>query len=438
MIHYPRGTQHPIVEEPAYLNQQQKCSLLADVGSQMAKDWQGAGDGKIGGEPGNKNNPDGDWTWLPASLCDIDNQPDQTAKTIYGAQFKNFTINPAIIWNTFSSVSDNKVNKGPAAFTAIEKGHPHTAYLCFRGTLNVADGLIDGKAGQVINPITYPSDIGGKTHQGFSEYFEGCGIKKGEKRPYGPPESQFPQVTLYERLIELETQGIKHLVVTGHSLGSAVGTLAAALANTIDKDNAPLFETVRGSVSASPRVGNPAFATWFENLQDKQGNDLGQKFWALRNTADGVPELPPKLLGYKDRIGYDVTFTAAYNTELTPEGLQKNHPVEYEISKGADSLIKRDTDFVSLGAANNLVGTKFYRNGVDATPFVGKKPGSCIIPGWQANPNHNPCCCYSYAINNPIFTKNPKLNAGNELQGGSCHFPITPPRKTSGGDSPPS
>ena len=201
MIHYPRGTQHPIVEEPAYLTQQQKCSLLADVGSQMAKDWQQAGEGGEGEEPGNKNNPNGEWTWLPASLCDIDNQPDQTAKTIYGAQFKNFTINPAIIWNTFSSIDGFKINRGPAAFTATESGHPHTAYLCFRGTLNIADGLIDGKAGQVINPITYPSDIGGKTHQGFSEDFEGCGIKKGEKRPYGPPESQFPQVTLYERLI---------------------------------------------------------------------------------------------------------------------------------------------------------------------------------------------------------------------------------------------
>ena len=46
-IYYPRDQmEHPLVEEPAYLNQQQRCSLLADVGSQMAKDWQLAGNGQ--------------------------------------------------------------------------------------------------------------------------------------------------------------------------------------------------------------------------------------------------------------------------------------------------------------------------------------------------------------------------------------------------------
>jgi hypothetical protein len=434
-IYYPRDQmEHPLVEEPAYLNQQQRCSLLADVGSQMAKDWQLAGNGEAGGEPGNKNNPDAYWDWSPASLCDIDNLPDQTAKTIYGAEFKKFRINPELIWNTFSSSIGPKINTGPAAFTAIENGHPHTAYLCFRGTLNAADGIIDGKAGQVPNPLDTTS--GGKTHQGFSEYFQGCGIKEDGVRPFGNPPSQFPQVTLYERLIELESIGIKHLVVTGHSLGSAVGTLATALANTIDKDGAPLFETVRGSVSASPRVGNPAFKEWFDRLQDKKGNDLGQRFWRLRNTSDGVPDLPPVGLGYTE-VGFDVTFTADYHTSITPEGLI--YLTEYEISKGSDSLFAKDTDFVALGAANNLVGTKFIRNDTVITPAIlGDKPGSCIIHGWQANPNHNPCCCYSYAINHPIFTFNKHLNAGNESQGGSCHFPIEPPRKTSGGDSPPS
>ena len=440
-IQYPRDQmEHPLVEELAYLNQQQKCSLLADVGSQMAKDWQLAGkkvDGKLipGGEPGNKNNPDAHWAWSPASLCDIDNLPDSTPKTIYGAEFKKFSINYELIWNTFSSAIGPLINTGPAAFTAIEAGFPHTAYLCFRGTLNAADGIIDGKAGQVPNPLDDVS--GGKTHQGFSEYFQGCGIEADGTRPFGNPPSQFPQVTLYERLIELQNQGIKHLVVTGHSLGSAVGTLATAFANTIDKDGAPLFETVRGSVSASPRVGNPAFKEWFDRLQDKQGNDLGQRFWRLRNTEDGVPELPPKYLGYID-VGFDVTFTAAYHTEIAPQFLEEG--TYYEISKGSDSLLgAKDTDFVSLGAANNLVGTKFYRNNVPASPtIIGDKPGSCIIPGWQANPNHNPCCCYSYAINHPVFTFNKHLNAGNESQGGSCHFPVEPPRETSGGDSPPS
>lgn len=48
-IIFPEGHVFPRIEYHEYLNQQQKCSLLVDVASQMAKDWQQAG------EPGNRN-----------------------------------------------------------------------------------------------------------------------------------------------------------------------------------------------------------------------------------------------------------------------------------------------------------------------------------------------------------------------------------------------
>ena len=446
MIIYPPQLGHPLVEEPEYLNQQQKCSLLADVGSQMAKDWQLAGTrdaetGKLipGGEPGNKNNKETAFSWTPKSLCDIDNQPDQTAKTIYGAEFKNFTINYDLIWNSFSTLTGIGANRGPAAFTAIEKGHPHTAYLCFRGTLNAADVAIDLKAILVANPI---DASGGLCHEGFSEYFAGCGInsKKGNTngaRPHGNVPGS--GVTIYERLIELESTGVKHLVVTGHSLGSAVGTLATALANTIDKDGAPLFKTVRGSVSASPRVGNEAFKIWFGNLQDKEGNDLRHRFWRLRNESDKVPDLPSRDSGYIE-VGYDVKFNADYPTKILAQNViiasDGETQQKYEITK------KGLTNWYNMGFPADLepiVGAVFAPTVVGVEPPVfPKQEGEVIIPGWQGNPNHNPCCCYSYAINNPIFTKNPQLNAGNNDNGGSCHFPVEPPRETSGGDSPPS
>ena len=54
-----------------------------DVASQMAKDWQ---NGYPGGteEPGNRN----DESWSPTyrSTCDVDSQPAEPAKTVYGAQ----------------------------------------------------------------------------------------------------------------------------------------------------------------------------------------------------------------------------------------------------------------------------------------------------------------------------------------------------------------
>ena len=74
MIIYPLQLGHPLVSRQEYLTQQQKCSLLADVGSQMAKDWQ------EDGEPGNKNTEDFPdrfddlWTWIPRSTCDVDEE----------------------------------------------------------------------------------------------------------------------------------------------------------------------------------------------------------------------------------------------------------------------------------------------------------------------------------------------------------------------------
>ena len=424
MIIYPLQLGHPLVSRQEYLTQQQKCSLLADVGSQMAKDWQ------EDGEPGNKNTEDFPdrfddlWTWIPRSTCDVDEDTANTAKTIYGAQYKNFNIDyNNLIWNSFASVLGPKINRGPAAFIATENGHPHTAYLVFRGTLNGADIAIDLEATIVANPLG-----AGGTHQGFSRYFEGCGITSDpDGRPLGPVPSG---PTLYKALTDLPAKGIKHLVVTGHSLGSAVGTLAAAFANTLaDAEGAPIFETVRGSVSASPRVGDPLFKEWFKTLQDGKGNDLQHRFWRLRNDADGVPDLPSHEMGYIE-VGYDVVFVADYPTSIKASLVTIKTPTQYEIVK------KGLTNWHNMGFPADLEpenGAIFTPTAVGVVPPVfPKQEGEVKEPLWQANPNHNPCCCYAYAINHPQFTTNPTLNRGNSEYGGSCHFPVVAPRTHSG------
>ena len=47
-INYTPGQQQPIVEREDYIRQQQQCSLLTDVCSQMARRW------RLAGEPLNK------------------------------------------------------------------------------------------------------------------------------------------------------------------------------------------------------------------------------------------------------------------------------------------------------------------------------------------------------------------------------------------------
>jgi len=427
MIHYPEGHEFPRVEEPEYLTQQQKCSLLVDVGSQMAKDWEYAG------TPGNRN--DKPFAWTPRSTCEADSATTPVAIPVYGAEYKNFNIDYNLIWTVYSG-GLGLVNSGPAAYIATENGHPHTAYIVFRGTLGVTDLIIDAKYQLVANPIT-KDPANGFAHEGFSEYFEGLGIvaggyrpKEGAHKPAGP--------TLYDALNALPGKGIKHLIVTGHSLGSAVSTLVAAFAVNLD-----IFETVRGSVSASPRVCNPLMKIWFEGLQDKQGNDLQHRFWRLTNTKDGVPELPKENMGpgieYRD-VGRYVWFEADYNADADGVTIPAGQTIGTTVNAGSfvigtyyaiktQGLIGK-TDFTLIGAVENEPGVIFKATG------VGTGNGKADIANLlQANPNHNPCCCYSYAINHPEDTYNRSFNTPGDEFGGDCHFPIIPAR-TSSASSP--
>jgi|TARA_R110000803_G_scaffold19569_2_gene51137 hypothetical protein len=424
-IIFPEGHVFPRIEYHEYLNQQQKCSLLVDVASQMAKDWQQAG------EPGNRN--DTSWTPTYRSTCDVDELPANTPKTIYGAQYKNFTISNTVIWTVYSNATGGQEkNRGPAVIIATEDGHPQTAYVIFRGTLGASDFALDLKYGHVPNPIAGGT---GNCHEGFTEYFQGCGINSipgtdNNARPFGKPVAGQTE-TLYEALHKLPAQGVKHLVVTGHSLGSAVATLATAWAVTLTKDGEQIFETVRGSVSASPRVGDNAFKAWFDGIQDRKGNDLKDRFWRLTNTEDGVPKVPgevqdPGKVQYTE-VGYNVHFTENYLTSILASLVTVG--TVYEIVK------KGLTNWHNMGLAAGVdpkPGVTFTPTAQGVVPPVfPKQEGTVKKPKWQANPNHNPCCCYAYAINHPDLTRNLGFNKDDD-DGGNCHYPVvSPPPATS-------
>lgn len=74
------------------------------------------------------------------------------------------------------------------------------------------------------------------------------------------------------------------IVLTGHSLGGAVATIAAA---TLRKAGVPLELYTYGS----PRVGNDKFATWFS---EQQGGH-----WRVTHGNDAVPRLPSISFGYR-------------------------------------------------------------------------------------------------------------------------------------------
>lgn len=149
------------------------------------------------------------------------------------------------------------------------------AILVFRGTepSQRADVLADLKVWKT--PLAkhgYPEGWG-EAHSGFVEAFE----------------SVAPLID--KKLAELEGTGIK-LYITGHSLGGALATLAAA---RLLRDDAPKVELAGVYTFGSPRVGDAAFAKAFRSAAKKRG----VRAVRVRNDNDLVTRIPGLTLEYE-------------------------------------------------------------------------------------------------------------------------------------------
>lgn len=110
-----------------------------------------------------------------------------------------------------------------------------SAYVVFRGTESISEWVGDTRFIQV----SFLSDWG-KVHKGFREIYKSCAKE------------------ILEALSGLDA-GVKHLYITGHSLGAAISTLACAEIREKTRFHAPVHYTF-----ASPRVGDLTFAQTFQ------------------------------------------------------------------------------------------------------------------------------------------------------------------------------
>lgn len=119
----------------------------------------------------------------------------------------------------------------------------------------------------------------------------------------------------------IAASGAKTILVTGHSLGGAMAELAA-----IDlKLNVYPSMKYATYTQGCPRVGNPAFATLYDQMIDASFREVHQ--------ADCVPHLPPKLLGFSHapmEIWFDEAFDSYHYCSGSPLG---------EDSSCSDSLL---------------------------------------------------------------------------------------------------
>jgi hypothetical protein len=249
-----------------YLPTARNCSLLNNVGSQMAKDW--AVD----------THAQGYFDWTPANNC-------PSTRDLYSKfDFSKVTL----IWSRFIYGVEKKTVNEPFAFIVSDGT---SDYLIFRGTLfdkdkNTPDLIADLDA-NLIPYYDVKGNVQGKVSEGFWRVFDGL------------------QDSLKEQLTSISGNN-RPLIITGHSLGSTLATLAFALISDPTSDYN--FPQLSNYPQASPKVGNKDFASWYSNFK-------GETF-RLVDTFDKVPKQPP--FDAYIHVGNDITYDANYlNDEHT-------------------------------------------------------------------------------------------------------------------------
>ena len=173
--------------------------------------------------------------------------------------------------------------KHPEPFAFLARAG-NDAYLAFRGTVSHDDWIEDADTGH--RPFRLVAGYGSVQH-GFLTVYTSM---SADVNP-----------------VLAEGSAIDTLYITGHSLGSALSTLCVP--DVLDKAaSGGRIKTVRHYNLASPRVGDPAFASAY--------NVNGAATYRIVNTADVVPNVPPSLLGHKHyaHVGTVVDFTAQYGS----------------------------------------------------------------------------------------------------------------------------
>lgn len=236
------------------------CTFIVNVACDMCEQWKTAGKPSID-----------KFSWKPSDSCPI----TQPAFPIDQWKFKG------PYWSTFTPVA-KKVSE-PFAIFAIGPD-AQTTFLSFRGSQTDDDFIMDAKTGLV--PYTPPTrspvtDI--QVHHGFYDVFNGF--------DHGALMGIFSDIA--------RSKG--KLIVTGHSLGSALATLAVPLACSAGIPAANISHYNQ----ASPKVGDSNFKTYY--------SALGVQTFRLVNTYDEVPNLP-KQPAYVP-IGVEAPYGAQYPTK---------------------------------------------------------------------------------------------------------------------------
>ncbi len=226
-------------------------------------------------------------------------------------------------------LSNYKGFSNPATDTqGFVAGNSDMVIVTFRGTVpdKVKDWLTDMDAVLV-------EGLNGKVHKGFYDAFLGVWSQ------------------LQSALASIRNNGQK-LWFTGHSLGAALATLAAAKLLT-----EPDAQPINGLYTfGQPRTGNQDFSAWFDT-------EMKARTFRFVNNNDIVPHVPPPMLSFKHEgtfVYYDSDGAIKANEgfwstlkdglEGEAKGLWEDHLVPDEI---ADHFINNYLARLQQNESNN-------------------------------------------------------------------------------------
>lgn len=224
---------------------------------------------------------------------------------------KSIWSNEKIFWLIDWDVS-------PIAFVAWSDDG--TVYFVVRGTSSVPEGLDDADA--IKEKYDFVPGYG-HVHQGFYNLY----------RTFRDDAFKSLQ----------EVTNPKCLYITGHSLGSAMATLAVP--DIINNTN---FKPENLPVSyynlAGPRAGDPTFALAY--------NSNKVNTYRIVNSCDIVPQLPPPELSHDDlyeHVGIQVTYTAQYGSITGNHDCKNSYLYALEhpnLPQGPTSVVIPDGSYV--------------------------------------------------------------------------------------------
>lgn len=189
----------------------------------------------------------------------------------------------APLWATVTITVLGHTFQYPEPFGFVSWDGAGNAFVVFRGTMSKADAIIDAEVDQT----------GYTLASGFGN------VQVGWNNVYMSMSAAL--------LAQLASAGtVSRLFFTGHSMGSALSTLAVpdvATNSSIPPGGSRSYVHYN---FASPRVGDVAFA--------QAMNGGATPTFRVVNTEDLVPDVPPPLLGSTvyQHIGTPIDFTAEY------------------------------------------------------------------------------------------------------------------------------